>query len=51
MPPPVGNLQRYSKIVHVTVCDVAEDSMKRAYAECKVVNDGEGDIAVTMDGT
>jgi Zn-finger nucleic acid-binding protein len=24
--------------------------MKRAYAECKVVNDGEGDIAATMDG-
>jgi hypothetical protein len=25
--------------------------MRRASAECKVVNDGEGDIAVTVDGT
>jgi hypothetical protein len=25
--------------------------MKRASAECKVVNDGEDDIAVTVDGT
>jgi hypothetical protein len=50
MPPPVANL-RNSKIVHVTVCELAEDSMKRASAECKVVNDGEGDIAATMDGT
>jgi hypothetical protein len=51
MPPPVANLQRYRKIVHDTVCGVAEDSMKNASAECKVVNGGEGDIGVTMDGT
>jgi hypothetical protein len=33
------------------VYEVAEDSMKRASAECKVVNGGEGDIAVTVDDT
>jgi hypothetical protein len=50
MPPSVANFQCYNKIVHDTVCEVAEDSMKMASAECKVVNDGEGDIAVTVDG-
>jgi hypothetical protein len=50
MAPPITNFQRYNKIVHDTVCEVAEDSMKRASAECKDVNDGEGDIAVTVDG-
>ncbi|XP_033609332.1 uncharacterized protein LOC117282712 [Cryptotermes secundus] len=51
LPPPVANFELYNKIVNDTVCKGAEDSMKRASAECKVVNDGEGDIAVTADGT
>ena len=43
--------QIFSNIVHNAVCEVAEYNVKRASSEYKIINDGDGDVAVTVDGT
>lgn len=51
LPPPVTNFQRYNRALHEAVKSVAEDSMQEAGKECKEINKGDADIAVTNDGT